>query len=81
LIVRVTLGVFAALANDLDDDKLRTEFESQMRGLEELAVEIFRRAASALPEPPPEDTPIDPYSMSLDPPRWKAGGQLAGTAT
>jgi hypothetical protein len=44
-------------------------------------VEIFRRAASALPEPPGHDTPIDPYSVSLDPPRWKADGLLAGTAT
>jgi hypothetical protein len=81
LIVRVTLRVFAALANNLDDGQLRTEFQEQMRGLEELAVEIFRRAASALPKPPPEDAPIDPYSLSLDPPRWKAGGLLAGTAT
>jgi flavin-dependent dehydrogenase len=81
LIVRVTLGVFAALASDLDDGQLRIEFQNQMRGLEELAVQIFRRAASALPEPPGHDTPIDPYSVSLDPPRWKADGLLAGTAT
>jgi hypothetical protein len=81
LIVRVTLGVFAALAKDLDDDQLRSEIQQQMRGLEELAVEIFRRGASTLPEPPGDGTPIDPYSISLDPPRWEPDDLLAGASS
>ncbi len=80
LIVRVTLGVFGALMRPMSDDELREELRSQQRNLEELAVEIFRRAATALPEPPPEDATINAYAISLDPQRWESDGLLARTA-
>ncbi len=60
-----------------NDDELRAELCSQLRGCEDLAVEIFHRAASTLPEAPAADEPINPYAVGLDPKKWDAEGLIA----
>lgn len=82
IILRMVRMVFDALARDFPDEAaLRTELHAQLRGSEELAVEIFRRAASGLPEPPLADTPINPYALGLDPTKWEADGLYADVST
>jgi hypothetical protein len=65
--------VHAGLAKTFaNDDELREELRSQLSGTEFLAIEIFRRAASNLPEAPSSDQPINPYAVGLDPAKWDA---------
>jgi hypothetical protein len=68
---------FEALTVKLTDDQIRAEMQGQLEGCERLAVEIFRRAVSALPEGPPENARINPYGIGLDPARWDADGLVA----
>jgi hypothetical protein len=82
LIIRMVLRVFTALAKEYpDEDAVREELHEQLVGSEELAVEIFRRAVKALPEPPPTDAPINPYAVGLDPQKWEADGLFAEATT
>ena len=65
----------AALVKDFpDDDALREELRTQIRNSEGMAVAMFHLAAQSLPEKPPEDKPINPYAVGLDPDRWEADG-------
>ncbi len=59
-----------------NDDELREELRSQLSGTELLAIEIFHRAASKLPEAPSPDQPINPYAVGLDPAKWEADGLM-----
>ncbi len=77
LIFRMLRGTFAALTVPLSDDEIRAEMQSQLEGCEQLAVEIFRRALTALPSPAPDDAQINPYAVGLDPAKWEAEGLFA----
>lgn len=67
------------LVKDLpDDDSLREELKHHVRTSEALAVAMFHQAASALPEAPAADTPVNPYAVGLDPDRWEADGLFDG---
>jgi len=80
-ILRMVRMVFTALATEFPNDQaVRREFQEQLRGLEDLAIEIFRRAALALPEQPPADAAINPYALGLDPQRWEAEGLYVDAA-
>lgn len=71
----VTITGLQGLVKDFpDDDALREELRMQVRNAEAMAVAIFHRAASALPEPPPTDKPVNPYAVGLDPAVWEADG-------
>jgi len=39
---------------------------------------MFHRAATALPEPPPTDRPVNPYAVGLKPDKWEADGLFDG---
>jgi flavin-dependent dehydrogenase len=68
------------LAAELDDDALRARFAENSDLLESLAVVIFHKAASALPDGAPEaDRKINPYAVSLDPSGWEADGLFDGS--
>jgi hypothetical protein len=68
--VRVLHGLIAA---EYDDRELRARLKDNLRILEWVAVEIFRRAAP-LVGTIPEARPINPYAISLHPERWAADG-------
>jgi flavin-dependent dehydrogenase len=77
IIFQMLRRTFEALTVKLTDDQIRAEMQGQLEGCERLAVEIFRRAVSALPEGPPEKARINPYGIGLDPARWDADGLVA----
>ena len=56
------------------DDALREKIRGDVRAAERLAVALFGRASSVLPDPPPTDRPINPYAVGLDPKRWEQDG-------
>ncbi len=59
---------------EFDDDGLRAALRKQVRDAEAMAVAIFFKAASALPDPPDESRPVNPYAISLRPADWEAEG-------
>jgi flavin-dependent dehydrogenase len=66
--VRVFHGLLAA---EYDDHQLRARLKDNLRILEWVAVEMFRRAAPLVGSIP-EGRPINPYAISLRPERWAA---------
>jgi hypothetical protein len=71
----VLVGGLLGLVKDLpDDDALRAEIASQVRNSEAMAVAMFHQAASALPEPPSPDRPVNPYAVGLNPDTWESDG-------
>jgi flavin-dependent dehydrogenase len=67
------------LGAGLDDETVRARFAENAELLEAIAVVIFHKAASALPDGAPEaDRKINPYAVSLDPSRWEADGLFDG---
>jgi flavin-dependent dehydrogenase len=67
-------GLLSLTKDYPDDDAIREELQSQVRNSEALAVAMFHRAASALPEPPSPDQAVNPYAVGLDPDKWDADG-------
>lgn len=63
-----------APVEDYTDEELREKLREQLRVVEALSVIIFHRAARALPEPPDESKPVNPYAVGLRPERWEADG-------
>ncbi len=59
-----------------DDDAIRAELHQQVVNAEEIALDVFRQAVRlALPDHQlPEDRPLNPYVVSLDPERWEKDG-------
>lgn len=47
---------------------------AEPRAASVVEVAAFHNAASALPEPPPHDRPVNSYAVGLDPARWEADG-------
>jgi DNA-binding FadR family transcriptional regulator len=39
-----------------------------------MAVAIFHKAAAALPDPPDDERPVNPYAVSLRPDAWEQEG-------
>ena len=64
------------LVGEYSDDDLRETLKHHVRTSEALAVVFFCKAAQALSDPLPPDARIDPYAVSLDPPRWEGDGGL-----
>jgi flavin-dependent dehydrogenase len=65
-------GLFGLVKPFPNDDALRDELRTQVRNSEAMAVAIFHQAASALPDPPSPDRPVNPYAVGLDSSRWEA---------
>jgi len=70
--------VLTCLVQQFDEDTLRTIITNDLRMVEGMAVQIFHKAASALPSPPDPARPVDPYAVSLAPERWDADGLYDG---
>ena len=68
--------VLQSLVKDFpDDDAIRAELREHLRKTEDTAVDIFRFAARSLPDgAPPDDQPINPYAVSLEPEEWESDG-------
>jgi flavin-dependent dehydrogenase len=68
------------LGLDLDEEAMARKFQEKTRFLEALAVQIFAEAVGSMPNVRvDEQTPIDPYAISLDPARWEEDGLLGGS--
>jgi flavin-dependent dehydrogenase len=68
------------LTSNLDDDALKAKIAEDRKLMEAVAVAVFHKAASALPDGAPDpDTKINPYAVSLDPERWEADGLFDGS--
>jgi flavin-dependent dehydrogenase len=65
---------FVGLVKDYTDDELRAAIRRHVEILEALAVVLFHKAASGLPEPPDKQRRINPYAVSLNPDEWEADG-------
>jgi flavin-dependent dehydrogenase len=65
------------LEANLDGEPLRAQIRANLRQCEAIAAEMFRRAAEPV-SPVPDETPINPYAISLDPARWDADGLFTG---
>lgn len=57
-----------------DEGALKAALKKHVRWAEALAVVIFHKAASGLPEPPDPERSINPYAVSLDPNAWEPDG-------
>ena len=55
-------------------DALRALVAVQVRRAEAMAVAIFHKAAAALPDPPDDERPVNPYAVSLRPDAWEQEG-------
>ncbi len=66
------------LVKEYTDDELRETVRRQVKTSEALAVVFVHRAARALSAPPPPDARINPYAVSLDPPRWDRDESIDG---
>ena len=64
----------AEIGMDGSDEELLERARQKVKTIEALAVWIFHKAARSLPDPPDESTPINPFSISLQPDRWEADG-------
>jgi flavin-dependent dehydrogenase len=69
-----------AIVEQYDDDELRARLARQASVVEAMAVRIFHKAASALPEQSDPERPINPYAVSLQPENWDADGLYDGDA-
>ena len=67
-------GLLSLVKEFPDDESLREEIRTSVRNAEAMAVIMFHQAASALPEPPSPDRPVNPYAVGLDPDTWEADG-------
>jgi hypothetical protein len=75
--VRLIEDVVNSLVKEYpDDEAVRAELHAQVGNAEEIAVDVFRTAVRmALPDQQlPEDRPINPYVVSLEPERWEKDG-------
>jgi flavin-dependent dehydrogenase len=72
--IKAMIEMFFQIVQEYDDDGLREMVAAQVRKAEALAVAIFLRAASELPEAPDPERPINPYAVSLRPEAWEADG-------
>ena len=57
-----------------EEDALRALVAVQVRRAEAMAVAIFHKAAAALPDPPDDERPVNPYAVSLRPDAWEQEG-------
>jgi hypothetical protein len=73
-------GLLFTLAQDVDPAAVRPSVEENAKRFQAFVVLLFDRVVSqALPDSrPDENTPINPFAISLDPERWEADG-LFGT--
>ena len=67
------LAVLDALEGRYDDDALRARLAGHLAMVEAMAIQIFHKASAALPSPP-DDRPLNPYGIGLDPDAWEADG-------
>jgi flavin-dependent dehydrogenase len=71
-------GLLGLIKDYPDDDAIREELRSHVTNSEAMAVVMFHKAASALPEAPPADKAVNPYRLGLDPDKWEADGMFDG---
>ncbi len=64
----------ADMAQPAEGDEVFERSRKNLKYLKALAVWIFHKAASNLPEPPDENRPINWLAISLHPERWEADG-------
>jgi hypothetical protein len=67
-------GLLGLVKDYPDDEALREEIRKQVKTCEAIAVAMFHKAASALPEPPDPDVAVNPYVVGLDPRKWESDG-------
>jgi hypothetical protein len=73
--IKAMIEVLFQIVQDFeDDDALRGMVAGQVRKTEALAVAIFHRAASGLPEAPDRERPVNPYAVSLRAEAWESEG-------
>jgi len=77
---RVLIDALTSMLQPVDDDQLRAKLKRQARSAEAMAVAIFHKAASILPETPDPERPVNPYAVSLHPENWDADGLYDGEA-
>jgi hypothetical protein len=68
------VAAIIGIAQEYDDDVLRTTVANQARTAEAMAVALFHRAAGVLAEPPDRERPINPYAIGLRPEAWESDG-------
>jgi flavin-dependent dehydrogenase len=71
---RLLIEALGGLVKDYSDDELRAAIKRNVQVCEAFAVALFHHAAQALPEPPAEDRPVNPYVVGLRPERWDEEG-------
>lgn len=64
----------AELVTPFEDDAFVARYRENVELLCALAVLLFHKAASGLPDAPGEDVPINALGISLQPDRWKKDG-------
>lgn len=64
----------AELVTPFEDDAFIARYRENIEHLFALAVLLFHKAASVLPDAPGEDVPINALGISLQPDRWKKDG-------
>lgn len=64
----------AELVTPFEDDVFIARYRENLELLFALAVLLFHKAASRLPDAPGEDVPINALGISLQPDRWKKDG-------
>jgi flavin-dependent dehydrogenase len=62
-----------SLPEKFDEDALRERIGENLTLLERMVAEMFRKAAQ-LVGGVPDDRPVNPYAISMDPSRWEADG-------
>jgi len=72
----LVMGLLGMVKEYPDDESLREELRTHVRNSEALAVIMFHKAASTMAERPPEDKPLNPYKLDLDPSTWESNGMF-----
>ena len=73
VMMKSLLGILKKYDED-EEDALRALVAVQVRRAEAMAVAIFHKAAAALPDPPNDERPVNPYAVSLRPDAWEQEG-------
>ena len=73
VMMKSLFGILKTYDED-EEDALRALVAVQVRRAEAMAVAIFHKAAAALPDPPDDERPVNPYAVSLRPDAWEQEG-------
>jgi flavin-dependent dehydrogenase len=73
---RFMLEALGGMAREYSDEELRGAIQRNVQVCEALSVAYFHLAAEKLAERPPEDRPLNPYAIGLQPERWEEEGMF-----